>query len=514
MRIKDAPLLPSGAVGRSLLRVAVAVAFTAGLAAAAGAQLEPTQLSDLRATGGLIEDVQTVADGAFTLYTADSNRVNRRELWSLDNTDGTARKLNVELDPAEQVWDFWPSPSGDRVVYLVTAPAPGLFRGFFAVDVAGGPSVPISGTLPPSPEILDDVRWTADGSRVVYGHRLVVSDPVHLLSSTADGAPPVVISGPIVDGGDVRGFDVAVNSVVFWGNLQDQNQHRVYSTSAAGGPRTELGATLPSDAFVKFARILRPDGAPPLVLVVSKEASDELYTTPVAGGALTQLPKAQPFRLISDNGEPIRFVPSANRIVYETSWERVLSQSLDGGAPVDMGSASNPFEIVKWDLTIDQARVLVLERENNVSALYSTPIAGGTPLKISSDQPSGTRIQHFTVGPDPDRFLYLADDRMQNRTELFVSSTTAVDATRLSPIDFAGRSGTFHLNYFFTADGSRAIYIADQLELGVHELFSVPLDGGPSTRLSGPLPFDADIWHVHPGPDDAHVFYTGSQNLL
>ncbi|MEO1086063.1 MAG: hypothetical protein AAFY88_17630, partial [Acidobacteriota bacterium] len=123
----------------------IAVLAAACLPMTAAAQLAPTPLSDLQALGGKVENVQTVADGAFTLYTADSTRENRAELWSITNADGAVRKLSLELDPSQEVSGFWPSPSGDRVVYEVVESSSNRNRQLFAVDIAGGPSVPIIG---------------------------------------------------------------------------------------------------------------------------------------------------------------------------------------------------------------------------------------------------------------------------------------------------------------------------------------------------------------------------------
>ncbi|MEO1084465.1 MAG: hypothetical protein AAFY88_09495, partial [Acidobacteriota bacterium] len=361
------------------------------------------------------------------------------------------------------------------------------------------------------------MKWTDDGQRAVFIATLPGSIRTRLFSSTADGPPAVELTGPIpthgAQIGEVIDFDVRGDDVIFWGDLETVDQSSLFSVPADGGPRTHLGVELPPDASVNFARIIMPSTGPPTAVFAAQASfATTLYTIPIAGGALTTLPGGGSFVLSSSLGEPLRFAPNVDRIVYSTLDGRVLSQPLDGSPAVEMGSNGNDV-LVQWELTPNHARVLVLELEitGHVTELYSTFITGGPPLKISSDDPRGTGIQRFVITPSSDRLVYTADDRVNGRDELFVSSTVGVGAARLSPVKaeiFSGVSPDF----FLTPDGTRVIYGADLLERQVLEAFSVPVDGGASTRISGDLPPGADVISVFPGLDPASAYYVADQN--
>lgn len=65
----------------------------------------------------------------------------------------------------------------------------------------------------------------------------------------------------------------------------------------------------------------------------------------------------------------------------------------------------------------------------------------------------------------------------------------------------------------FTPDGSRVIYVADQITNDVFELFSVPSDGGIPIKLNGALATSRDVGHVPltrsplVSSDGSHVYY-------
>ncbi|MEO1088414.1 MAG: hypothetical protein AAFY88_29630, partial [Acidobacteriota bacterium] len=276
---------------RGLIAVLAAVC----LPMTAVAQLGPTPLSDLQALGGKVENVknvETTAGAAFTLYTADSTRADQAELWSITREDGTVRKLSLELDASQEVTGFWPSPSGDRVAYEVIETPFNPKRRLYAVDIAGGPSVPIIGPEGFNSSLSREVKWTDDGDRAVFSATLQGSLSPRLFSSTADGAPAVELTGPIptqgTSTGEVLGFDVLEDLVIFWGDLETVDRVSLFSAPVDGGARTHLGAALPQDADVEYARIVQPIVGPATALIAALESfTTTIYAIPVAGGALT-----------------------------------------------------------------------------------------------------------------------------------------------------------------------------------------------------------------------------------
>ena len=65
--------------------------------------------------------------------------------------------------------------------------------------------------------------------------------------------------------------------------------------------------------------------------------------------------------------------------------------------------------------------------------------------------------------------------------------------------------------FLFTPDGTRIVYLADQDQDEVFELFSVPSTGGTPVRLNPTLAADAAVEAFAIAPDGARVVYTSDQ---
>ena len=67
-------------------------------------------------------------------------------------------------------------------------------------------------------------------------------------------------------------------------------------------------------------------------------------------------------------------------------------------------------------------------------------------------------------------------------------------------------------SFVVTADARRVVYMADQEVDQRSELFSVPLDGSaPATKLNGPLTENGDVERFEVSPDAAHVVFLANQ---
>jgi Tol biopolymer transport system component len=67
----------------------------------------------------------------------------------------------------------------------------------------------------------------------------------------------------------------------------------------------------------------------------------------------------------------------------------------------------------------------------------------------------------------------------------------------------------------FSPDGSRVLYLADQLTDGINEIFSVPSLGGTAVKLNGPLVVGGAVTSsgLTFSPDSSRVLYHGDQNV-
>src|SRR5262245_11928028 len=116
--------------------------------------------------------------------------------------------------------------------------------------------------------------------------------------------------------------------------------------------------------------------------------------------------------------------------------------------------------------------------------------------RLNSALVSGGDVAEFQVAPDGSRVVYRADQDVDGVFELFSVSIDGGAAIKLNaPLGAGGSVGLdFIHNFRISPDGSRVVYWADQEEDEVFELFSVPIDGSQApVRLNGPLVPGGDV---------------------
>ncbi|MEM7800830.1 MAG: putative Ig domain-containing protein [Chloroflexota bacterium] len=70
-------------------------------------------------------------------------------------------------------------------------------------------------------------------------------------------------------------------------------------------------------------------------------------------------------------------------------------------------------------------------------------------------------------------------------------------------------------NFKLSPDGEYVVYVADQETAGVDELYSVSVDGGPTTKLNMPLPDRSELWpYIEISPDSSFVVFLADPNVL
>ena len=127
---------------------------------------------------------------------------------------------------------------------------------------------------------------------------------------------------------------------------------------------------------------------------------------------------------------------------------------------------------------------------DNVDELYSVPIAGGTPTKISGDLVDGGDVGGFQLSSDGSRVVYTADQDTDNILELYSVPIAGGTPTRISGDLVDG--GDVDFDFQLSSDGSRVVYTADQDTDNVFELYSVPIAGGTPVKLA-PQSFDQSV---------------------
>ncbi len=154
----------------------------------------------------------------------------------------------------------------------------------------------------------------------------------------------------------------------------------------------------------------------------------------------------------------------------------------EGGFVYDFAFTQNSDELV-YSAMFDPASGFI--------RLYSVATGpGNISSPINGDFLAfGGQLRSFSVAPTGESVLYLADQQVAGRNELYHISMAAPAGERTA-VRLNGDlpPGASDVNEYVVSDeGSRVLYVADQDTLFVNELYSVPIEGGDSTRLHTPL---------------------------
>jgi len=158
----------------------------------------------------------------------------------------------------------------------------------------------------------------------------------------------------------------------------------------------------------------------------------------------------------------------------------------------------------------DSRRVLFLADAdfNNVYALYSVPIDGSeSPLKLNGTLPFGVSVEAgFLIAPDSSRVVYQA-----GRKVFSVPLEGGVAVQLNGPLPAGAHVDSFGIS----SDSARVVYVADEDVSGVHEIFSVPINGSSApVRLNGPLVAGGDVIpQVDISSDSSRVVYVADEDV-
>jgi Tol biopolymer transport system component len=389
--------------------------------------------------------------------------------------------IAVDKSPRLATDSFALTPDGERLLFLDRMPAEGGVHLQSAPVQAGSICNQLSRELAPSS--LGQVGRTSlldpTGQRVVFTAEVGVSGYSELFSNSVSGGVALALSG------QGNAFDPAVT--------QD-GQHVVYRFDPRrdGDDPTELFSTrldgtesplrLASDPELG-AFALSPDGA-----WVAFEASVGLQSVQRSGGSV---------RLLDDAVIRQFFMPAGSDACVYVRPDGLFRVPLSGrAAPQRLV----PTTVAQATLTPDGAAVLFVGWGN----LYLVAADGSSPSVRLSTLAS---IRDLTPSPDGEWVAFLHGNRV-GAARLDGSGSHSL----LDPL--APGLGVELLKV--SPDSSRVVYVAEALDHEVFELFSAPIDGSSApVRLSAPMTEGGDVVAkpeaIAITPDSTHVVYLADQ---
>ncbi len=447
---------------------------------------DPIRLSRAQ-TQNLKPEFKISSDSRKVVYIADQDTAGVPELYSVPITGGAPIKLNMDFYAVRgKVDDFLISPTSERIYYRADGDVNNVIE-LWRVDINGGPSTRLNRNIAVNYDVFQyQIAKNPDGTdQVIYrvgrtvqgGHELwsvpgTGSSRTAFKINTAFLVPGALVSGPYYqiseDGSTAAYLSDAINE----GNFD------LYSVSVVGGPSVRLNGELNGRETVKDDFLISPDGN--TVVYRSDERIDnieELYSVPTRGGTITKL-----------NGP------------------------LTSNGDVDTYAISPDNQYVVYTADQDQ---------DSFNELYSVPIHGGTPKKLNGPlvrgttvpYPIGGNVRTYRITPDSTRVIYIADQDVDDRFEIYSVPINGGTPTKLNTPQSS------NVQEFQIADNSAVVvYGAHQ---GTGSIYSVPSAGGTPTKLNGRTTTTSDViltylghpmFSIAPNSNDVIYIANGTQH--
>ncbi|MGB5426569.1 MAG: hypothetical protein WBN95_07250 [Gammaproteobacteria bacterium] len=221
--------------------------------------------------------------------------------------------------------------------------------------------------------------------------------------------------------------------------------------------------------------------------------------------------------------EPVEPPQVSDRIIYIADGDVDGVDELylaDTGAPGVAtrlnGALVAGGNVTDFIVSADHSRVLYRADQDtdDVFELYLVDVtAPGSSTRINGLLVNGGDVSaKFMFSPDATQVVYQADEDVNGVYELFLVNIASPGfAANLSgPMAGGGNVlGAFQ----FTPDGSRVVYLADEMINGVNELFMVDISiPGVSTRVNGPLVGGGDVTADFViSPDSGQIVYRADE---
>ena len=482
------------------------------LAVPVDASRSPELLNESR-LGAVVGDVthfQLSRDGRWLVFRADQIEDEHFDLFAVSTgAPGTPHSLTANL-PSVLDGFAWIEP-GPRVVFRTAS-------SLYVADASGRPPIQLDSS---AQGFGADVVASSAGRRLVY-QKQIAAGGFELRSVVLDGlSAPVRLHAALPSLRTVTAFRVAADdTVVFRSDLGQNDVFELYAVAAKGGAPRRLNAPLVTRGDVESFEV-EPTGK--FVAFLADAVVDgrvELFALPLDGS-----PPERRSGIMPAWGDVVEFafagdgrhlVYRANQLAPDRFDRRfdlfstpILSSFGPKSGPRRSRTGTTPLTAVPanravqpdWRCAADGSAVVYRANPFVLSELFRVPVDGSArPTRLSGALVAGGNVTSFAITPE--RAVYLADQRFNDRTEIF--SVLLADGTAVALDALPGGD----VLDFRIAPGSReVVFRADHDTDQVFELYRAPLDGTtPALRVSGPLTFGGNAQPDFVGLDELTLY--------
>jgi hypothetical protein len=341
------------------------------------------------------------------------------------------------------------APDASYVVYRADADTVGQNE-LYRYTISPPARFKLSTTLQANGNVTDfEISPNVANANVVYRADYTVDNRFELLSVPASGGPSILVSGSPVTGRDASRpkFSLNGNRIFFRSNRDDANKTELFRVQVDGSSLTKIGDITATSGSVNPNYEITPDGVR-IVFIADRATTGvkELYSVVINTGVISKLSFGS-----SESTTKFAISPDGTNVVF-------LIGSLAVGT----------------------------------NMLSSVPIAGGVSSwpRLSPEMTgAASSIIDFAISPDSQRVVFRGDAEIEGQIELWSTPIAGVRPVRLSGSMVTGGNVSYFVN---SPVGDQVVFRADRESPGVHELWRTPsTGGGPALDIDGNGELDA-----------------------
>lgn len=394
------------------------------------------------------------------------------------------------------------------------------------VQLAQATVFPLSGAMLPERDVLDFIL-SHDGHTAVYRADYETDNAYELYAVPLYQGTPIRLSSLLPTGTAVADYAITPNNVhvVYIAPQDDPDVNELYVVPIDGPASSSKKLNLPLTGGNVLDFQISADSQFVVFRAVSGEEEEiELFIAPISANQaaiklndpLTNGGDVTAYQISPDPAHP-GIVYLADQ--HENNVFELFSVTIDGSSAVQLnGPLTTNGSVSAFQISPSNGYVVYLanQEDSQVNELYRTTLTNdvASPVKLNPPLALGGDVSEFSISADGQFIVYLADQDVNDRLELYSVETsgTALDGTKLNGA-LVTSSGTV-MEYQISPDADRVVYRAVQQTGDVIELYSVPITGpsSASVKINSPLTENGHVAAFDISSDGEWVVYKADQD--
>ncbi|MEM7287530.1 MAG: hypothetical protein AAF480_14355 [Actinomycetota bacterium] len=436
---------------------------------------------------------------------------------------GAPTRLNTDLEAGGPDRSPAITSDGSTVVYIAPQDTAATEE-LFAVPVEGGTPIKLNREIPVADQVVD-FQISPDGEYVLYRARRTASGPVELFSVPIGGGDSERMSGTLVTG-DVGSYSITPDSsrVVFLAQGTTADTSEIYSHAVDGsGSRVRINDAITAPDQVLDGFVISPDSSR-VVYRINDDSLEQfqLYAANVDGAGSDVVVNGTLAANRDVDGDDFTITPDSQAVIYladqDTNdvFELYRAPIAGGGSTTKLsGTVTSPGVIEgSTHLSPDGQYVVFRLSESGALQLYSARADGtGSRVRLNPTLTAGGQVDgSIFIAPNSQRVVYLADQDTNDVFELYsvpIAGGTSVKVSGTSPTFVDDDDEVPEVRILVTPDSSRVVFKA--VRDGQAGLFSGSITGGSAPRISGALVGGGIFDDFKVTPDSGQAIYIAAQ---